>query len=264
MTTTYDAIVVGTGQAGPSLAGRLSGAGMKVAIAERHLFGGTCVNVGCIPTKTLVASARAAHVARRSAEYGVVLEGAVSVNMKRVKARKDEVAGASRRGVERWLKGMKNATVYEGHARFEGPRQVRVGDDLLEADRIFINVGGRAAKPSGFESAGALTNSTMMDVDFLPEHLVIVGGSYVGLEFAQMYRRFGSDVTVIERGPRLVSREDADVSEAVREILAAGGIHIRLGANCIRGVRTGDGVAVQIDCDEGEREVVGSHLLLAV
>jgi pyruvate/2-oxoglutarate dehydrogenase complex dihydrolipoamide dehydrogenase (E3) component len=264
MTAKYDAVVIGTGQAGPSLAGRLAGAGMKVAIVERNLFGGTCVNTGCIPTKTLVASARAAHVARRAAEYGVVLEGSVSVDMKRVKARKDEVAGASNRGVEAWLKGMKNATVYEGHARFQGPRQVRVGDDFLEADRIFINVGGRAFWPPGFENTGALTNSTMMDVDFLPEHLVIVGGSYIGLEFAQMYRRFGSEVTVIEKGPRLVKREDGDVSDAVRGILENEGIRVRLDANCLSGSRRGDQVAVQVDCAAGAPEVVGSHLLLAV
>ena len=264
MTTKYDAIIIGTGQAGPSLAGRLAGAGMKVAIVERDRFGGTCVNTGCIPTKTLVASARAAHVARRAAEYGVVLEGGVAVDMKKVKARKDEVAGASNRGVEAWLKGMKNATVYEGHARFEGPRRVRVGDDVLEAERIFINVGGRAVQPPGFEGTGALTNSTMMEIDFLPEHLVIVGGSYIGLEFAQMYRRFGSEVTVIERGPRLIQREDADVSEAVRKILENEGIQVRLDANCLSGVKRGDGVAVQIDCDEGDKAVVGSHLLLAV
>ena len=264
MTTRYDAVVIGTGQAGPSLAGRLARAGMKVAIVERHLFGGTCVNVGCIPTKTLVASARAAHVARRASDYGVVLGGAVSVDMKRVKARKDEVAGASNRGIESWLKGMKNATVYEGHARFEAPRRVRVGDDLLEAERVFINVGGRAVQPPGFEGTGALTNSTIMNVDFLPERLVIVGGSYIGLEFAQMYRRFGSEVTVIERGPRLVKHEDPDVSDAVREILEAEGIRVRLDANCLRGEKRGDTVAVQVDCAAGEPEVVGSHLLLAV
>jgi pyruvate/2-oxoglutarate dehydrogenase complex dihydrolipoamide dehydrogenase (E3) component len=264
MPTRFDAIVIGTGQAGPSLAGRLAGSGMKVAIVERHLFGGTCVNVGCIPTKTLVASARAAHVARRGAEYGVVLEGAVSIDMKRVKARKDEVAGASNRGVEGWLKGMENATVYEGHARFEEPRRIRVGDNVLEADRIFINVGGRAVRPPGFEGTGALTNSTMMELDFLPGHLVIVGGSYIGLEFAQMYRRFGSEVTVIERGPRLVKREDPDVSDAVREILEVEGVRVRLDANCLRGEKRGDGVAVQVDCAAGDPEIVGSHLLLAV
>jgi pyruvate/2-oxoglutarate dehydrogenase complex dihydrolipoamide dehydrogenase (E3) component len=264
MSTPYDAIVIGTGQAGPPLAGRLAGDGMKVAIVERHRYGGTCVNTGCIPTKTLVASARAAHVARRAADFGVRIDGDVTVDMKKVKARKDEVAGASNRGVEKWLKGMENATVYEGHARFEGPRQVRVGEELLEADRIFIDVGGRASRPGGFEGAGALTNSTILDLEVLPEHLVVVGGSYVGLEFAQMYRRFGSEVTVVERGPRLVKREDEDVSDAIREILEAEGIRVRLDAGCLSGEKKGEDVTVAIDCEQGDREVVGSHLLLAV
>jgi pyruvate/2-oxoglutarate dehydrogenase complex dihydrolipoamide dehydrogenase (E3) component len=264
MSTRYDAIVIGTGQAGPPLAGRLAGEGMSVAVVERHRFGGTCVNTGCIPTKTMVASARAAHVARRAAEYGVCIDGDVTVDMKKVKARKDEVAGTSSEGLERWLKGMENATVYEGHARLEGPLRVRVGDDVLEANRIFINVGGRARWPSGFEDGGALTNSSILELDVLPEHLVIVGGSYVGLEFAQMFRRFGSEVTIVERGPRLVQREDEDVSDTIREILEGEGIHVRLDAHCLSGRKRGDGVAVTVDCERGDREVVGSHLLLAV
>ncbi len=264
MATKYDAIIVGTGQAGPALAGRLAGSGMKVALVERGRFGGTCVNTGCIPTKTLVASARTAHLARRAAEYGVMLDGSVTVDMKKVKARKDELAGASNRGVEKWLKGMENATVYEGHARFEGPRQLRVGDDLLEGERIFINVGGRAFIPPGFEGVDVLTNSGMMDVDFLPEHLVIVGGSYIGLEFGQMYRRFGSKVTIIEKGPRIIYREDEDVSQAVTEILENEGINVRLNADCIRGEARGKGVRLQVDCETGDKEVDGSHLLLAV
>ncbi len=264
MATKYDAIIVGTGQAGPALAGRLAGSGMKVAIVERGRFGGTCVNTGCIPTKTLVASARTAHLARRAAEYGVMLDGSVTVDMKKVKARKDDLAGASNRGVETWLKGMENTTVYEGHARFEGPRQLRVGDDLLEGERIFINVGGRAFIPPGFEGVDVLTNSGMMDVDFLPEHLVIVGGSYIGLEFGQMYRRFGSKVTIIEKGPRIIYREDEDVSQAVTEILENEGINVRLNADCIRGEARGKGVRLQVDCETGDKEVDGSHLLLAV
>ena len=264
MATKYDAIIVGTGQAGPALAGRLAGSGMKVAIVERGRFGGTCVNTGCIPTKTLVASARTAHLARRAAEYGVMLDGSVTVDMKKVKARKDELAGASNRGVETWLKGMENATVYEGHARFEGPRQLRVGEELLEGERIFVNVGGRAFVPPGFEGVDVLTNSGMMDVDFLPEHLVIVGGSYIGLEFGQMYRRFGSKVTIIEKGPRIIYREDEDVSQAVTEILENEGINVRLNAECIRGEARGKGVRLQVDCETGDKEVEGSHLLLAV
>jgi len=217
----FDAIVIGTGQSGPSLAGRLAGSGMKVAIIERKLFGGTCVNTGCIPTKTLVASARAAHVARRGAEFGVMIEGAISVDMKKVKARKDRISGKSNTGVEGWLKDMENLKVFEGHGRFESASTVRVGDELLEAEKIFINVGGRAFIPDmpGLDTVDYLTNSSIMDVDFLPEHLIIIGGSYVGLEFAQMYRRFGSEVTVVEMSSRLIQRDDEDVSKAVKEIL---------------------------------------------
>jgi pyruvate/2-oxoglutarate dehydrogenase complex dihydrolipoamide dehydrogenase (E3) component len=262
----YDAIVIGTGQAGPALAARLAGAGRTVAVAERKRFGGTCVNTGCIPTKTLVASARAAYVARRGADFGVDVGGPVAVDMRRVKARKDEISGRSRTGVESWMKGLDNAAVYEGHARFEGPRRVRVGGEVLEAERIFINVGGRARVPAmpGLEDVAYLTNSSMMEVDFLPEHLIVVGGSYIGLEFGQMYRRFGSQVTVVEMGPRLIQRDDEDVSAAVREILEAEGVQVRLGAECLAVEKRGDRIAVRLDCREGAKEVVGSHLLLAV
>ena len=266
MTTAYDAIIIGTGQAGPPLAGRLAGAGMKVAIIERKLFGGTCVNTGCIPTKTLVASAYAARMAHRAAEYGVVIDGRVSVDMKQVKARKDAVSGRSRTGVESWLKKMANCTVYEGHARFESAHEVSVGATRLTAERIFINVGGRAFVPSlpGLDQVRYLTNTSMMDIDFLPAHLVIVGGSYVGLEFGQMYRRFGSEVTIVEMGPRLIQREDEDVSVAVKGILEREGVNVRLNAKCIS-VRDDNGkVAVGVDCASGTPEVVGSHLLLAV
>ncbi len=265
MAETFDAIVIGTGQAGPALTGRLAGAGMRVAVIERARFGGTCVNTGCIPTKTLVASARVAHVARRAADFGVETGGTVSVDMKKVKARKDEIAGASNRGVEGWMKGMKNATVIEGHARFAGPHEVAVGDRTLEAPKIFIDVGARARIPSlsGLDDVDYLTNSSVMDVDTLPEHLIIVGGSYIGLEFAQMYRRFGSRVTVVEMGPRLIGREDEDVSAAVRDILEAEGVNVRLEAECLRVERRGDGVAIGVECDAGEPEIAGSHLLLA-
>jgi pyruvate/2-oxoglutarate dehydrogenase complex dihydrolipoamide dehydrogenase (E3) component len=266
MSTHYDAIIIGTGQAGPSVAGRLAGSGMKVAVVERKLFGGTCVNTGCIPTKTMVASAYAAHMARRAAGFGVNIAGAVTVDMKRVKARKDAVSGKSRTGVEGWLKGMKNCTVYEGHARFEGPHEISVGEQRLTADRIFINVGGRASVPEmpGIGEVPFLNNSSMMAVDFLPRHLVVVGGSYVGLEFAQMFRRFGSEVTVIEMAPRLVHREDEDVSAAIQGILEAEGIHIRLNAKCISFSKRGEDPVVGLDCAEEGKEVAGSHVLLAV
>src|SRR5260370_8998302 len=226
MTASYDAIVIGTGQAGPSLARRLVSAGMTVAIIERKLFGGTCVNTGCIPTKTLVASAYAAQMARGASGCGVNA-GAVSVDMKRVKARKDNISGRSRTGVEKWLKGMQNCAVFEGHARFLSAHEVAVGEDLLTADRIFINVGGRAIVPDmpGLDQVNFLTNSSMLEVDFLPPHLVIVGGSYIGLEFGQMFRRFGSAVTIVEMEPRLLHREDEDVSLPVHDILEAEGIH---------------------------------------
>jgi len=199
MATTYDAIIIGTGQAGPSLAVRLASAKMKVAVIERKRFGGTCVNNGCIPTKTLIASARAAHVARGAGEYGVTIDGSITVDMKKVKARKDAVVRRSNEGVEQWLKGTENLTVYQGHARFEAAHRVRVGDDILEAEKIFINVGGRAAAPAlpGHDQVSYFNNSTMMEVDFVPEHLIVIGGSYIGLEFAQMYRRFGSEVTIV-------------------------------------------------------------------
>ncbi|HDR9037096.1 FAD-containing oxidoreductase [Burkholderia vietnamiensis] len=265
MTQHFDAIVIGTGQAGPPLAARLAGAGMKVAIVERGRFGGTCVNTGCIPTKTLIASAYAAHLARRAHEYGVSA-GPVSVDMKAVKARKDAIAGRSNHGVEQWVRGLDHTTVLQGHARFEQADTVRVGDALLQAERIFINVGGRAQIPPipGLDTVPYLTNSTMMDVDFVPEHLVIVGGSYIGLEFGQMYRRFGARVTIVEKGPRLIQREDDDVSQAVQDILAGEGIDVQLGANCLRARRDGERVVVGLDCDGGGREVAGSHLLLAV
>jgi pyruvate/2-oxoglutarate dehydrogenase complex dihydrolipoamide dehydrogenase (E3) component len=266
MATTYDAIVIGTGQAGPSLAARLAGAGLRTAIIERKRFGGTCVNTGCIPTKTLVASARAAHVARRAGEHGVMIDGSIAVDMKKVKERKDTVVRGSNQGVEKWLKSTEKLTVYEGHARFVDTHQVRVSDELLAADKIFINVGGRASTPPlrGIDQVSYLNNSTMMDVDFLPEHLIVIGGSYVGLEFAQMYRRFGSEVTIVEMGPRLIQREDEDISEAVKSILEGEGIKIRLSAECIGFEKRDDNVAVNVDCSSGDKTVIGSHTLLAV
>ena len=266
MAHSYDAIIIGTGQAGPSLAAELSAAGMRTAIIERHRFGGTCVNVGCIPTKALVASARAAHVARRAADFGVVIGGDVGVDIARVKARKDAIVRRSATGVERWLKSLANCTVYQGHGRFAGDHRVRVGDEVLEAERIFINVGARAFVPPfpGVDEVDYLTNSSIMELAALPEHLVIVGGGYIGLEFAQMFRRFGSAVTLIDRGDRLIKRESADVSAAVAAILEGEGIRLRLGAECLGFERRGEAVAATLECRDQEPEVVGSHLLLAV
>ena len=266
MTTRYDAVVIGAGQAGPFLADRLGRAGMKTAIIERHLVGGTCVNVGCIPTKTLVGSARVAWQAKQAAEFGVEVGSPVTVDMARVKARKDEISGASRSGLVKWIESMNNVTLVRGHARFDGPRSLEVGDERLIADRIFINVGGRARVPDfpGLDQIGYFTNSSMMEVDFLPEHLLIVGGSYIGLEFAQMYRRFGSQVTVIEMQDRLIAREDEDVSAAVLEILQGEGVAVQLGAQCIGFEPGPQGVRMAIDCEDDATPLDGSHVLLAV
>jgi pyruvate/2-oxoglutarate dehydrogenase complex dihydrolipoamide dehydrogenase (E3) component len=261
----FDAIIVGAGQAGPSLAGRLTAAGMTVALIERHLFGGTCVNTGCMPTKTLVASAYAAHLARRAADFGV-LTGPVSVDMAHVRARADGVVRESREGIERWLGAMPRCTVIRGHARFEGPHVIRVGDDQLSAPRIFINVGGRAVVPPlpGVDSVPHLSNSSLLALDRLPPHLVIVGGSYVGLEFAQIYRRFGAQVTVVERQSRLIAAEDDEVSDAIRAILESEGIAVRTSAECIALAPHVSGVAVSMECADGSPEVTGSDVLLAV
>jgi pyruvate/2-oxoglutarate dehydrogenase complex dihydrolipoamide dehydrogenase (E3) component len=266
MAAKFDAIVIGTGQAGPSLAARLATHGMKVAIIEQGRFGGTCVNNGCTPTKAMVASAYAAHIARHSAEYGVVLKGAPSVNMESVKARKDQIVRDSRDGLEKWMQGLPNATIYRGHARFSGAQNVQVAGEELSADKIFVNVGGRPLIPAmpGVDTVPYLTNVTMMDLDVLPEHLIVIGGSYVGLEFAQMFRRFGSRVTVAEMGSHLVGHEDTDVSECIEGFLSAEGISLRLGAKCISLHRGADGPAVGLDCKEGPPSEHGSHVLLAV
>ncbi|MFL5252576.1 MAG: FAD-containing oxidoreductase [Rhodopila sp.] len=266
MTTRFDAIVIGAGQAGPSLAGRLTAAGMRVAVVERKFFGGTCVNTGCTPTKTLVASAAAAHLARCAGKYGVNIRGSVSIDMHAVKARMDAISHRSRDGVESWLRGMERCTVIHGHARFESPDTVRVGDERLTADRIFINVGGRALVPAfpGLDRVQVLTNTTLLELNEVPRHLVIVGGGYIGLEFAQIFRRFGAAVTVIEKGPRLIGREDEDVSTAVQAILEAEGIAVRCGAECISFEPRGEAIAVGVDCASGEPDVVGSQVLMAI
>jgi pyruvate/2-oxoglutarate dehydrogenase complex dihydrolipoamide dehydrogenase (E3) component len=261
----FDAIIIGTGQAGPSLAARFAAAGKSVAIIERNKFGGTCVNTGCIPTKTLVASAYAIYTARRGAEYGFSIDD-LRVDIKRIKARKDAASARSSTGVEKSLRGASNCTVIQGHARFQSPHTVVVNDEVLAADKIYINVGGRASIPDmpGIHDVPFLTNSSMMDIDFLPEHLIVVGGSYVGLEFAQIYRRFGSEVTIVEMGARLIGREDEDISQAVREIVEAEGINIRLNAKCVSLAKRDGEVVVHMDCSESPKEVVGTHVLLAV
>lgn len=260
----FDAVIIGCGQAGPSLAGRLSTAGMTVALVERKLVGGTCVNTGCMPTKAMVASAYAAHLARRAADYGVTLSGPVGVDMKAIKARKDKVSNDARKGLEDWIASMPGCTLFRGHARFEDPHTVRVGDDVLTTEKIFLNVGGRASVPDlpGLADISFLTNSSIMDLDVLPRHLVVVGGSYISLEFAQMFRRFGSEVTVIERAPRLIGREDEDVSDTILSMFEKEGIAVHLGAGDISFSRQGDQTAVTFA--RGKPAVVGSHVLLAL
>ena len=266
MPSTFDALIIGTGQAGPALAARLSGAGMKVGVVERHKFGGTCVNDGCTPTKAMVASAYAAHMARRALDYGVLVAGEPRVDMQRVKARKDAIVGKSSRNVEQWMDGLKDATVFRGHARFAGKNSVRVNGEELVSERIFVDVGGRPLVPKmpGLDTMPYLTNVTMMDVDFVPEHLLVIGGSYIGLEFGQMFRRFGSRVTVVEMGPRLVGREDEDVSTEIAAFLQDEGIQVRLNAECLSVQKEADGLSVGLDCKEGAPREHGTHLLLAV
>ena len=266
----FDAIIIGTGQAGPSLAGRLTQAGMTVAIIERHQVGGTCVNVGCTPTKALVANAYAAHLAARAADFGVMLPGPARIDMARVSARVAEISGKSRAGLEGWLGGMQGCTLIRGHARLESPRTVRVGDRLLRANKIFLNVGGRALAPKeigGLADVPYLTNTNMVAMTEVPGHLIVIGGSYVGLEFAQVFRRLGAQVTVVERGKHLIAREDPEVSLQVREILEAEGIRIRCGAECIQLHPHADGAAVGVNgpgCPGGAEQIAGTHVLLAV
>ena len=266
MSREFDAIIIGAGQAGPSLAGRFTAAGMKVALIERHLVGGTCVNTGCMPTKAMVASAYAAHLARRAGDYGVSVGGGIGIDMKRVHARAAKVTLDARSGLESWLAGMENLTLIRGHVRFTGPHAVEVNGDMLAAPRIFINVGGRAARPDmpGIDEVKVLYNTDMVALDQVPRHLVVVGGSYVGLEFAQMFRRFGAEVTVVEMGPRLISREDEDVSAAVKDILEREGIVVRLDAECVRFEPQRDGIKVGLRCADEPRDAVASHVLLAV
>ena len=268
MTTSCDAIVIGSGQAGPFLAVRLAKAGMKTVLIEREHLGGTCVNDGCIPTKTLIASARTAHVARRAADYGVRIEGGVSVDMRAVKARKDAIVAQSIDGLTRWIEGTEHLTLVRGHARFTGPHLVSVNGTTFDAPKIYINTGGRATLPDwpGIADVPVLTNSSMMGIDTLPEHLIVAGGSYIGLEFAQMYRRFGSRVTVLEYGDRLISREDRDVSAEVQAILEREGVqfHFAVKHATVTAGDAGRGVRVTVDRAAGLLALDGSHLLAAV
>jgi pyruvate/2-oxoglutarate dehydrogenase complex dihydrolipoamide dehydrogenase (E3) component len=293
MTTRFDAIIIGAGQAGPALAARLAGAGWSVALIEREHLGGTCVNDGCTPTKTLVASARAAHVARRAADWGVRIDGTVSVDMKAVKARKDAVVAQSVDGLERWLGGLDRFVLVRGHARFTGAHTVQVqgaeqgsehDGETFEAPKIFVNTGGRATLPPwpGIDGVPVLNNTSVLELDVLPEHLIVAGASYIGLEFAQVYRRFGAHVTVIDVADRPIAREDEDVSRAVQAMLEGEGVEFVLGATDVR-VEPGDGagrapgaadarvpsaeaarVRVHLSASGATHVIQGSHLLAAV
>ncbi len=266
MSDTYDAVVIGTGQAGPPLAARAAEEGWRVAIVERHLLGGTCVNAGCVPTKALVASARAIQMARRGAEFGFDVGDGPVVDMGRVKARMKAISQKSNEGVGKWIDSIDEVDLVRGHATLDGPNRVIVGDRVLETERIFLNVGARPRIPDmpGIGDVHILTSTSVMELDKVPDHLIIIGGSYIGLEFAQIHRRLGAEVTVIEQGPRLIGRDDPDVSDAVREVLEADGIQIRLNAECVGFARHADGIAADVECGEGPPQIVGSHLLLAV
>ncbi|WDS37915.1 FAD-containing oxidoreductase [Pseudoxanthomonas sp.] len=266
MTEVFDAIIIGAGQAGPPLAGRLTAAGMRVALIERHLIGGTCVNTGCMPTKTLVASARVAHLARRAADYGVQLQGGVGIDMARVMERAHAVTRNARQGLTAWLQEMHGLTLLQGQARFESAHVVCVGERRLSAPRIFINVGGRAQVPAlpGVEDIAFLDNSSILQLAQVPQHLAVIGGSYIALEFAQIFRRLGAQVTIVERQPRLVPREDEDVSAGLRGILEGEGIGVRLDADCIGFAAHAQGVQVRVDCKHNGPDVIASHVLLAL
>jgi pyruvate/2-oxoglutarate dehydrogenase complex dihydrolipoamide dehydrogenase (E3) component len=262
----FDAIIVGAGQAGPPLAARLAGAGMSVAIVERHLIGGTCLNVGCTPTKTMNASAYAAHMIGRAADFGVNLLGRVTVDLVAVQRRARDLVEPRRRALEGWLAGIDGCSIVRGHARFVGPRELAVGDRRLRAQKVFLDVGGRAGVPDwqGLSDVPWLSSTDMLSLQDLPRHLAVVGGGYVGLEFAQMYRRFGAEVTIVETGPALLRREDPVVSAEVRAILEAEGVVVRTRAECIHVATQDDGVRLSIDCAEGDRLIDASHVLIAV
>lgn len=260
---TFDAIIVGAGQSGPFLAARMAEKGMKVALVERKYLGGTCVNAGCMPTKTLVACARAAHVARNAGAYGVTIPGDIGIDMAIVRKRAETVTMEARNGLISWFAGMDGVTVIYGHARFESERTINVNGELLTAQRIYLNVGARPAIPDmpGIDDIDYLTSTSIIALDTLPRHLVVIGGSYIGLEFAQMYRRFGAEVTVVERGPKLASREDDDISDAIADILRAEGIMVHTDADRIAFKNKPAGIEVSVA--DGIAEIMASHVLIA-
>jgi pyruvate/2-oxoglutarate dehydrogenase complex dihydrolipoamide dehydrogenase (E3) component len=267
----YQGVVIGTGQAGKPLALALAQAGWKTAVIEQGAVGGTCINTGCTPTKTMVASARVAYLARRAADYGVQA-GPVTVDMAAVRRRKQAMVDSFRSGGERRLEQTPGLTFLRGEARFTGSKTLKVrGPDgqtrQLSANKVFINTGGRPARPAleGLDQVSALDSTTIMELDELPRHLLVLGGGYIGLEFGQMFRRFGSAVTIVNRGDQLLAREDSDVAEEVAKILREDGIEILLNADARAVERAADGtVRLRVQTPEGERVLTGSHLLVAV
>lgn len=265
MTRSFDSVVIGSGQAGPFLAARLAGAGRTVALVERKVLGGTCVNTGCTPTKAMVASAKAAHTAREAARFGVHLQGDVRVSLEEVHLRAAEIVQNSRDSLGKMLANA-GCTVIYGQARFVSAHEVQIGDDTIRGEQFFINVGARAATPRlpGLENVSYLTNSSLLDLTELPKHLVIVGGGAVGVEFGQMFRRFGSEVTLVEMKSSLMHHEDAAASALVAELLQQEGVQLRLSAECLSFSKDPEGVCVHVDCADGDKEVHGSHVLLAM
>jgi pyruvate/2-oxoglutarate dehydrogenase complex dihydrolipoamide dehydrogenase (E3) component len=261
----FHAIIVGTGQAGPSLAVRLAQSGMNVAIIERNKFGGSCVNTGCIPTKTLIASAEIAYHAQRANDFGIEIKGSIKTNMEKVKARKDAIVNKASKGVEQWLKNTPNVTVFQGHARFVDNYKLSVNNETLSAEKIFINVGARAWLPpiEGLNQINYLTNSSILGLDKVPRHLIVVGGSYIGLEFAQVFRRFGAQVTVVEKASRLIPREDPDVCDTVLEIMQQSGIDVHLNTSCLSFSASEDHITAHVSCN-GDKSINGSHVLVAI
>jgi pyruvate/2-oxoglutarate dehydrogenase complex dihydrolipoamide dehydrogenase (E3) component len=265
MTQAFDAIVIGAGQSGPFLAVKLAEAGWKTALIEREHLGGTCVNDGCTPTKTLVASAKVAHLARRAADYGLRV-GSVAVDMKAVKARKDAVVNAAVASLTTWIDETANLTLARGAAVFVGDKTIEVDGQRMTAPKFFLNVGARAVMPDwpGLAEVGALDNTSILALDVLPEHLIVAGGSYVGLEFTQMFRRFGAQVTIVEYAERLIAREDQDVSDLARRLLEAEGIEVVVGARDFAVARQGAGLTLNLTANGAPRTIAGSHLLMAI
>lgn len=259
----FDAIIIGTGQAGPSLAASLAKNGYKTAIIEKGHLGGTCVNVGCTPTKAYVASARRAFAARNSEDHGVILQGDLKIDLKRIKQRKDKLVQDSRSGLEKMFADAENLTLIRGKAAFVDEYTVDVNNEKYTADKFYINVGGRPRIPEDFKAIDYLTNESILELEEIPEHLVIIGGGYIGLEFGQMFRRFGSKVTIMEKGNQLLQREDDDIAEEIATILKDSGIEVKLDSDCLSAEKADTGISVKYNCHNRIEKIKASHVLIA-